>query len=81
MHLPHQIRCLFKEEKLKAAKLLEMKANKKIVQQYLLQETGKLILLRDITNIAVSVKMLESKNDLDATVGMLMNKYGKLTTK
>ena len=59
MHLPHQ-RCLSKEEKLKAAKLLEMnvKANKKIVQQYLLQETGKLVLLRDITNIAVSVKML-----------------------
>ena len=35
MHLPHQ-RCLSKEEKLKAAKLLEMKANKKIVQQHLL---------------------------------------------
>ena len=78
MHLPHQ-RC--QEEKLKAAKLLEMKANKKIVQQHLLQETGKLVLLRDITNIAVSVKMLKSKNDLDATVKMLMNKYGKLTTK
>ena len=80
MHVPHQ-RCLSKEEKLKAAKLLEMKANKKIVQQHLLQETGKLVLLRDITNIAVSVKMLKSKNDLDATVKMLMNKYGKLTTK
>ena len=54
MHLPHK-RCLSKEEKLKAAKLLEMKANKKIVQQHLLQETGKLVLLRDITNIHVAV--------------------------
>ena len=56
---------------------MEMKANKKMVQQQLCQETGSnIILLKDLTNIAVSTRKGKTRNDLDATVQMLMEKYG-----
>ena len=77
MHLPHQ-RNLTAEEKAEAEKLLGMKANKKMVQHKLTQETGKIVLLEDLTNISTSMKQRDTQNDLDATVGMLTNKYGKL---
>jgi len=44
------------EAKAKAAKLLEMKANKKMVQHELSLETGNILLLKDLTNIAASLK-------------------------
>ena len=52
-HLPQQ-RSLSNEAKAKAAKLLEMKANKKMVQLEMSQETGNVVLLRDLSNIIVS---------------------------
>ena len=73
-HLPQQ-RALNKEEKAKAARLLEMKANKKLVQQ-LCQETGNIVLLKDLSNIATANKQRKSRNNLDVTVTTLMDKYG-----
>jgi len=43
-------------------------------------ETGNIILLKDLTNIAASLKQGDTRNNLDATIGLLMNKYGKPTS-
>lgn len=75
-HLPQQ-RKLSKDDKAKAAALLEMKANKKLVQQQLTQETGNIVLLKDLSNIATASKKEKTRNDLDLTVRMLMEKYGE----
>ena len=48
----------------------------KMVQQQLCQETGNIVLLKDLSNIAITAKKGESRNDLDATVQVLMEKYG-----
>ena len=58
-----------------------MKANKKMVQQQLCQETGNVVLLKDLSNIALTAKKGKSRNDLDATVQVLMEKYGMLDDK
>ena len=54
-----------------------MKVNKKMLQQELCQETGGIVLLKDVTNIATAMKKGRLRNDLDATVSMLTSKYGK----
>ena len=64
------------EVKDKAATLLEMKANKKMIQQQLCKETGKIILLKDLSNIATANKSGKSGNDLNSTVTLLMDTYG-----
>lgn len=74
-HLPQE-RKLTGEARNKAKSLLEMKANKKLVQQELCQETGNIILLKDLSNL-VNRRVKASRNDLDAVVSMLMNKYGE----
>lgn len=74
--MPHE-RKLTGEIKDKAQALLKMKANKKLVQQALCQETGHVILLKDLSNL-VNQRERPSRNDLDTVVNMLMNKYGKL---
>lgn len=61
----------------KAASLLEMKANKKLVQQQLAKETGSIVLLKDLSNISTGLKAKKSTNNLDVTVKTLMEKYGK----
>ena len=73
--MPQQ-RSLSKEAKVKAAKLLEMKANKKMVQLEMSQETGNVVLLRDLSNIMVSQRKGKTRNDIDASVKLLMDKYG-----
>lgn len=75
-HLPQQ-RALSKDVKAKATKLLEMKANKKLIQRQITEETGKIILLKDLTNISSAMKDGKSRNDLDSTIAMLKDKYGK----
>ena len=77
-HLPQQ-RVLSPEAKAKATQLLEMRANKKMVQQQLCQDTGNIILLKDLSNIATACKQGKSRNDLDITISTLMDKYGKYT--
>ena len=52
-----------------------MNANK-MIQSQLSQETGKVILLKDLTNIATEVKQGSSRNSVDAVVHNLMGKYG-----
>ena len=48
--LPSQ-RKLDKETKKKAKEMLDVKANKKMVQQYLTEKTGKVVLLKDVHNL------------------------------
>ena len=52
-----------------------------MVQQQLCQETGNIVLLKDLSNIALAAKKGESRNDLDATVQVLMEKYGMRMNK
>ena len=63
------------ESKERAVTLLHMKANKKI-QEEMSKETGKAVLLKDISNIAAAAKHGKSRNDLDITVQTLKDKYG-----
>lgn len=76
-HLPTQ-RQLSAATTAKAAKLLEMKANKKLIQQELVKETGNIILLKDLSNIASRVKQGKSHNDIDATVKTLRDTHGEI---
>ena len=66
-----------KDNKAEAAALLEMKANKKLVQQQLTQETGKIVLLKDLSNIATASKEKTRNGNMDLTVRTLMEKYGE----
>ena len=52
-----------------------MNANK-MIQSQLSQETGKVILLKDLTNIAAEAKQGSSRNSVDAVIHNLMEKYG-----
>ena len=73
-HYPHN-RKLTDQMKDKAISWLSMKANKKIVQQTLCSESGNVILLKDLSNLAANIKK-NTGNDLDDTVKMLMEKHG-----
>ena len=48
------------------------------MQQELAEETGNIILLKDLSNI-VNKRTNTKANDLDAVVDILMNKYGEFT--
>ena len=76
-HLPQQ-RKLSKDSQAKAASLLGMRANKKLIQQELCQETGKIVLLKDLSNISSDSRKGKSRNDIDQVVKTLMEKYGKI---
>ena len=76
-HLPSQ-RTLPTDAKKTAEKLLELNVNKKLLREKLVKETGNVILLKDLTNIASAQKQGKSRNDLDATVNSLMSRYGEL---
>ena len=52
-----------------------MKANKKLIQEQMSKETGKAVLLKDISKIATVAKLGKSRNDLDITVQTLKDKY------
>ena len=45
--------------------------------QQLIQETGNIVLLKDLSNISQAGKKGKTRNDLDETVQVLMEKYGK----
>ena len=47
----------------------------KMIQQQM-TETGKIVLLKDLINVALSAKRGKSRNNLDNSVSMLMEKYG-----
>ena len=54
-----------------------MNENKKIVQSGLYSETGKVILLKDLSNLAAAAKQGMSRNSVDGVVDTLMDKYGE----
>ena len=63
------------ELKEKAA-VLRMKANKKLVKVKLSTGTGKVVLLKDICNIATAAKQGQSRNNFNTTVQSLKDNYG-----
>ena len=62
--------------KQKASRLLQLNANKKLIQQQLTKETGNVILLKDLSNIASAARCGHSRNNLDVAVATLLEKYG-----
>ncbi|KAH7950677.1 hypothetical protein HPB51_028286 [Rhipicephalus microplus] len=75
-HLP-QTRALrepgAKEE---ATQLLALHANKKLVKKRIEEKTGKLVLLKDLSNAASSLRP-QTRNDLIKTAALLQNEHGK----
>ena len=53
-----------------------MKANKKMVQHAFCQETGNIVLLKDLSNLA-STTTKTPGNDMDVVAKTLTEKYGK----
>ena len=68
-HLPCQRR-LDESEQKQAQGMLKMKVNKKLLQQHLTEVTGKIVTLKDITNIQTGVVQSEG-NDIKALVNRL----------
>lgn len=64
------------EVKEKATTLLRMKASKKFIQENISKETDKVVLLKDICNIATAANQGKSRNNLDITAQTLKDKYG-----
>jgi zinc finger SWIM domain-containing protein 3 len=56
--------------------MLSVKANKKIVQQRLQAETGQIITLKDLSNIASRMKASMKSNDLQDVVSLLTQRDG-----
>ena len=75
-HLPRQ-RSFSEKDKENAKKLLQLRANKKLIRQQLIQENGKIVVLKDISNIASQAKEEKSHNGLTAVVKDLIEQYGK----
>lgn len=74
--MPQQ-RKLSTEERIEAEKLLSMKANKKMVQDKISEVSGKVVLLKDLSNITTKSKKGKTRNDLDECIKTLTEKYGK----
>ena len=71
-HLPQQ-RKLPESEKENILQMLEMKANKKIIQSSIMQSTGKVLLMKDIHNLKMSN---DQENDL-STLQRAVNELSK----
>ena len=78
--LPQQ-RKLTPHEQEHAKYLLEMKANKKMVKNDLVESTGKSIVLKDLSNLMTKARCNNTRNDLEATVKKLTDKFGMLIVK
>lgn len=75
--MPHE-RALTAEEKESAKKMLELQCNKKLLQQKLSQDTGKVITLRDLTNLTRKFNK-DSERSLYETVKTIKDKYSKFS--
>ena len=75
MHYPSQ-RKLSKEAKEDTSQLISLKANKKLIQHKLVSETGRIVLLKDITNISTAIQKAKSRNNIDIVVKKLMEQHG-----
>ena len=59
------------EEQNEAKKLLSLKANKKMIKDRLSKMSGKVVILKDLSNIATFMKSGKTRNDLEAAVRQL----------
>ena len=59
-----------------AAKLLEMEINKKVFQQHFTSSTGKVVTLKDITNVQSEIHQSSESNNLDTLVQYLKGMEG-----
>ena len=66
------------EIKDKAIRLLQAKANKKIVRTELSLESGNVVTMRDIHNLSQKAKYSNSRNDIAQVIDILRNEFGKL---
>ena len=74
--LPQQ-RKLTNVEKEKVKQLLQLKANKKMVKDDLQSSTGKVVLLKDLSNLMTKTKSESTRNNLEVAVKQLTEKHGK----
>ena len=75
-HLPRQ-RWLNENERKEAEDYLKMKVDKKLLQQHLSDKSGKVVTLKDISNVQTSVRESSDKNDLQALTARLRSIKGK----
>eukprot|EP00111_Clytia_hemisphaerica_P013808 TCONS_00040644-protein len=70
-----------KDVKKKAADRLKAKANKKIVRLQMSRESGKVVTMRDVHNLAYQTKKehQNSRNDLEEVIKILKEEFGKWT--
>ncbi len=66
------------DEEKEAIKLLDLKCNKKILKDKLSQESGKIVLLKDLSNLSTKAQSTKTRNDLQSAVTKLSETYGKL---
>ena len=60
-----------------AENLVKLKVNKKLLQQKLSIESGKIVTLKDISNSVTRLNATEKRNDLENAINSLQNQYGK----
>ena len=75
-HLPQQ-RALPEELKAKVSNLMRIRANKKLLQEQISSESGKVVLLKDLSNIHQKQKLNIGANSLEGTVKQLKATYGE----
>ena len=63
------------------SELLNLKVNKKLLQQHITGSAGKVVMLKDISNIQVGLNEESDRNDVDALLRKLKSVEGKLTSR
>ncbi|CAI6358791.1 unnamed protein product [Macrosiphum euphorbiae] len=73
-HLPNQ-RKINPQNKTEVLELMELRANKKLIQHTMQLKTGKIITLKDLSNIIYTTGKTNSDSSLDEIVQQLRNKH------
>ena len=74
-HLPRQRR-LDENHVQEAEQFIAMKVNKKLLQQHMSGKTGRVVTLKDISNIQTAIREKSDKNDLSALTNRLRSIKG-----
>ena len=74
-HLPRQRR-LDENHVQEAEQSIAMKVNKKLLQQHMSGKTGRVVTLKDISNIQTAIREKSDKNDLSALTNRLRSSKG-----
>ncbi|XP_019857580.1 PREDICTED: uncharacterized protein LOC109585873 isoform X2 [Amphimedon queenslandica] len=77
--LPKQ-RKLSNSEEEEAKQLLELRCNKKLLQDKLSSVSGKAVLLKDLSNLKTKKNNEKTRNNLETTVKTLIEKHGMCDT-